>query len=184
MFFFAFRGSLDLEKVCVDGTIVRVHQHASGARDQKAKQAIGKSVGGNTTKVHMICDSTGKPIDFELTGGQVHDSIMANFLLDKAKKAEKVLGDKAYDSEGIREYSRNLGITPIIPRRSNSTKENPEFQEEIYKKRHIIENLFARLKHFRGFATRFEKLAKNFKSMIYLASACVCMGVRLKCGQS
>ncbi len=45
----------------------------------------------------------------------------------------------------------------------------PEFDSYLYKLRHLVENLFARLKHFRALATRYEKLARNFKAMLYLA---------------
>lgn len=61
----------------------------------------------------------------------------------------------------------------MIPRRSNSKKPNEDFDSHLYKLRHLVENLFARLKHFRSVATRFEKLARNFKSVVYLACAIV-----------
>ena len=55
---------------CIDGSIVRAHQHSSGAVGNE-NQAIGKSVGGNTTKIHMAVDACGFPIEFDLTGGEV-----------------------------------------------------------------------------------------------------------------
>ena len=69
-------------------------------------------------------------------------------------------------------------MTPIIPRKSNSKKSNPEFDKHLYQGRHLVENLFARLKHFRGIATRFEKLAHNFKAMIMFA--CVFIWLKLQ----
>ncbi|MBC3936904.1 transposase, partial [Undibacterium sp. CY7W] len=57
-------------------------------------------------------------------------------------------------------------------------KANPEFDAHIYKQRHLVENLFARLKHFRSIATRFEKLARNFKAMLFIA--CTLIWVKLK----
>jgi transposase len=62
----------DHEWSFIDGTIVKAHQHSAGARKQ-CETAIGKSLAGNTTKVHMAVDSFGLPIHFEITGGQVHD---------------------------------------------------------------------------------------------------------------
>ena len=56
----------------IDGTIVKAHQQSAGARDE-SEAAIGKSVAGNTTKFHEAVDAFGLPIDFEITGGQVHD---------------------------------------------------------------------------------------------------------------
>ena len=78
-----------------------------------------------------------------------------------------------YDSDAIRDQVRSLGAVPIIPMRSNSKKENNEFDSFIYKLRHLVENLFARLKHFRSIFTRFEQLARNFKSMAYLACSLI-----------
>ena len=60
-------------------------------------------------------------------------------------------------------------MIPIIPRRSNSKKQNEEFDSYLYKIRHLVENVFAKLKYFRSIATRFEKLARNFKSMLSIA---------------
>lgn len=79
------------------------------------------------------------------------------------------IADKAYDSEDIREKARHRGVNPVIPRKSNSKKPNPEFDTRLHKFRHLVENLFARLKHSRSIATRFETLARNFKSILYLA---------------
>ena len=77
--------------------------------------------------------------------------------------------DKGYDSEKIREYARNHAMIAVIPRKSNSAKSNPEFDAYLYKLRHLVENAFARLKHFRSIATRFDKLARNYKAMLRLA---------------
>jgi len=57
-------------------------------------------------------------------------------------------------------------------------KDNLEFDKHLYKIRHLIENLFARLKHLRSIATRFEKLARNFKAMVYIA--CTFIWLKLK----
>lgn len=66
-------------------------------------------------------------------------------------------------------------MIPIIPRRSNSKKQNEEFDSYLYKIRHLVENVFAKLKHFRSIATRFEKLARNFKSMLSIACTIICL---------
>jgi transposase len=96
----------------------------------------------------------------------------------RAGAAENFIADKGYDSEVIREQARAAGMNPVIPRKSNSKKPNPEFDIHLYKLRHLVENLFARLKHFRSIATRFEKLARNFKSMAHLA--CTLVWLKLK----
>jgi transposase len=167
-FFFELRGEIDSEWVFLDGSYVRAHQHASGARIGE-ERAIGKSRGGPTTKLHVAADAHGNPIDFEVTGGEVHDAKVADKVLEKIATAEHLVADKGYDSETIREQARKQGMNPVIPRKSNSRKPNPEFDSHLYKLRHLVENLFAKLKHYRSIATRFEKLARNFKSIAYLA---------------
>lgn len=175
--FFELRGEIDSEWVFIDGSYVRAHQHASGARIGEDR-AIGKSRGGSTTKLHIAADAHGNPIDFEVTGGEVHDSKVADKVIEKIGAADHLIADKGYDSDVIREKVKELGMNPVIPRKSNSKKPNPEFDRHLYKMRHLVENLFARLKHYRSIATRFEKLARNFKAMAYLA--CSMIWLKLK----
>lgn len=103
----------------------------------------------------------------------MHDATAAPQIISTVKDAENFIADKAYDSEAIREQARAEGMNPVIPRRSNSKKPNPEFDSHLYKMRHLVENLFARLKHFRSVATRFEKLARNFRSIVYIACSLI-----------
>lgn len=72
----------DLEWGFIDGSIVKAHQHSTGAAGEE-DQAIGKSVAGNTTKIHMAVDVCGLPIDFEITGGEVHDCKIAPEFFEK-----------------------------------------------------------------------------------------------------
>ena len=99
----------------------------------------------------------------------MHDSQIAEHLIDMVGDAQYFIADKGYDSQAIRDYAQSYGIIPVIPRKSNSKKPNSEFDRHLYRLRHLVENSFARLKHFRSIATRFEKLARNFKSMLYLS---------------
>ncbi|WP_257234971.1 IS5 family transposase [Acinetobacter sp. 10FS3-1] len=162
-FFLDLRGVLDQEWVFIDGSYIRVHQHASGARNG-FERAIGQSRGGRTTKIHLATDANGLPIDFKITGGGVHDSQVAKQLIDTVGEATYLIADKGYDAEHIRIYAQNKDMIPIIPLRSNKV-----FDKYLYKLRHLVENVFARLKHFRAIATRFDKLARNYQSMIYIA---------------
>lgn len=167
--FFCLRGEIDQEWIFADGSYVRAHQHASGARLGE-ERAIGASRGGSTTKIHVAADAHGNPINFEITGGEVHDSQVAEQLIAKCGKQGGVfVADKAYDSQFIRDKVTAAGMTCVIPRRVNSVKPNPEFDSYIYKLRHLVENLFAKLKHFRSIATRFEKLARNYKAIVQIA---------------
>ena len=159
----------DHEWHMIDATIIRAHQHSAGARIGE-DAAIGRSVGGLTTKVHMVCDAHGNPIKFSVTEGQRHDSVEAPELL-KDTPAEAVLADKGYDSEVLRDQLRGDSVTPIIPKKKNAKTPNPDFDSETYRSRHLVENLFASMKHFRAFATRYDKLKRNYETVVYLVSA-------------
>ena len=145
-----------------------MHQHASGAR-HGYERAIGQSRGGRTTKIHLATDANGLPIDFKITGGDVHDSKVAEQLIEVIDSADYLIADKGYDADHIRISAQNKNIIPIIPMRSNSKRENKEFDKYLYRLRHLAENAFARLKQFRAIATRFDKLARNYQSMVYIA---------------
>ena len=162
----------DLEWEFIDGSIVRAHQHSTGACSTE-NEAIGKSRGGNTTKIHMAVDAFGLPIEFHLTGGEVHDAKAAPELIEQLPKSDYVIADKGYDSEDIREQIREKGSIPNIPRKINAKTGNADIDWCLYKYRHLVENVFARLKHFRAIATRYDKLKRNYASMI--AMACSCM---------
>ena len=155
-------------KEFIDGSIVRAHQHSTGAA-AKGNQAIGKSVGGNTTKIHMAVDACGLPIQFDLTGGEVHDSKAALELIAHLPFADYTIADKGYDSEEIRDLIREKGSIPLIPRKKNSKTGNADMDWCLYKYRHLVENVFARLKHFRSIATRYDKLKRNYASMLAMA---------------
>jgi transposase len=88
-----------------------------------------------------------------------------------------MITDKGYDCERVREKARSKSMVPIIPRRQNSGKNNPEFDKHLYKLRHLVENLFARLKHMRGIATRYDKLKRNFASSVLIG--CVLLWLKL-----
>jgi transposase len=85
-----------------------------------------------TTKIHIAADAYGHPIDFEITGGEVHDIKIADKLIEKVGSAEHFIADKGYDSENIREQAKAAKMIPVIPRKSNSRKPNPEFDAHLY----------------------------------------------------
>lgn len=158
----------DLEWAFIDGSIVRAHQHGTGAVS-KEHQAIGKSRGGNTTKIHMAVDGYGLPIEFTLTGGEVHDCKAAPEFIKHLPRSEYTIADKGYDSEEVRKCIQNKSSIPVIPRKKNSKTGNADIDWCLYKYRHLVENIFARLKHFRAIATRYDKLKRNYGSMLAMA---------------
>jgi len=98
----------DLEWEFIDGSIVKAHQHSTGA-SSLTNEAIGQSVAGNTTKIHLAVDSYGLPIEFDITSGEVHDSKAASHLIKQLPQSDYVIVDKGYDSEMIREQIKTKG---------------------------------------------------------------------------
>ena len=152
----------DLEWTFIDGSLVKAHQHSSGAA-HKQESAIGKSVAGNTCKIHMAVDSYGLPIHFRITGGEVHDSKEASKLIVALPDTDYIVADKGYDSEPLRVQIKEKGSIPVIPRKKNSKTGNDDIDWTLYKYRHLVENIFARLKNFRAVVTRYDKLKRNFE---------------------
>jgi transposase len=86
--------------------------------------------------------------------------------------AERMLGDKAYDSNELRDELQQRGTKPVIPNRSNR-KRTFSFSKRLYRLRWRIESAFNRLKDFRRIATRYDKLARNYLAAVCLAAALV-----------
>ena len=158
----------DLEWEFIDGSYVKAHQHSSGAASGE-NEAIGKSRAGNTTKIHLAVDAYGLPIEFLITGGEVNDCTAAPELIAKLPHAEVIVADKGYDSERIREQIEAKGSKAVIPRRRNSVKGNADLDRGLYRYRHLVENAFARLKHYRAVASRYDKLKRNYESVVAMA---------------
>lgn len=124
------------------------------------QQAIGKSRGGRTTKVHAVVDADGRVIAFELTGGNRHDIRPAAHLIEPWPPAKSLLGDAAYDSGAFREFLTDRGTTPVI-KQNPTRKRLHAFDEVAHKGRNIIERTLSHLKDWRRVATRYDKLART-----------------------
>ena len=111
--------SSDLEWEFIDSSIVKAHQHSAGAVG-KENQAIGKSIAGNTSKIHMEVNAYGLPIEFEITGGEVHDCKAAPELIEKLPVSNYIIADKRYDSEEIRDLIPKKASLIVIPRKKKS----------------------------------------------------------------
>ena len=134
-------------------------------------QCIGITRGGRNTKIHAVVDALGNPIHVQLSSGNIHDSAIAEDVLDHIKlkpNETTVLADKAYGSFRFREYITNRDTDFCIPPKSNAV--DPWFCDfSKYKERHLIECFFNKLKENRRIATRFDKLASRFLTFVHLA---------------
>jgi len=133
-------------------------------------QAIGRSRGGRTTKIHALADDQCRPIAFLLTGGQVADCSAADLLLERMPASPILSGDKGYDTNAIRNKVEGKGTMPNIPPKVNRRWKNC-FSPFLYRDRNAIERMFGRLKDFRRIATRYDRSATNFLAAVCLAAA-------------
>lgn len=216
---------IDWELWSIDGTVIRAHKSAAGARKENPtdislplenvlavepekpakslknkeseedaltssaseqtvleeesveenREALGKSRGGFSTKVHLLCDGNGLPLAVRLTPGQRHESpffadvVTAHPFGDMgANKPDALAGDRAYNAAAIREKLASWEIEDVIPTAKNQ-EQREDFDKEKYKGRNVVERCIGWLKECRRIATRYEKRACNFIAMIHLA---------------
>jgi len=90
-------------------------------------------------------------------------------------EADLLIADKAYDADKrVIEKLAASGKSVVIPPKANRRVAR-EYDREVYKTRHLIENFFAKIKQFRAIATRYEKTARNFLAGVYLTAAAICL---------
>ena len=119
-----------------------------------------------------MVDALGNPVDFLLTGGQVHDLVGADHLL-ASMQANLLIADKAFDADArVIERLAAAGKAAVIPPKANRRVPR-SFDKDTYKARHLIENFFAKLKQFRAIATRYDKTAQNFLAAVHLVAAVI-----------
>jgi transposase len=133
-------------------------------------QALGRSRGGLSTKIHALVDALGNPLRFLLTPGQAHDLTGADPLLPHMT-ANLLIADRAFDADSrVLDALAAAGKSAVIPPRPNRLM-GRDFDRELYKQRHLIENFFCKLKQSRAIATRYDKTARIFLAAIHLAAA-------------
>lgn len=163
----------------VDGTVVRAHPCAAGARGGQQHEALGRSRGGFGTKIHLRAEGHGKPFAFVLSGGERHEAAFFDELMRTGAvkrggpgrpkiRPAKVVGDKGYSYNRIRCDLRRRGVRAVVPHRKNQPT-CAMFDSVTYRERNRVERLVGRLKRWRRVATRYEKRGWCFEGVITLA---------------
>jgi transposase len=161
-----------------------------------ADEALGRSRGGFTTKLHLAAEGRGRPLTVRLTAGQRHESTQLEPVLDgirvprrrgrPRKRPDQVALDKGYSYPKCRILLRRRGIRHVIPERKDQRKQRqakgyqggrpPRFDREVYRLRNWAERCVNRLKQFRRVATRYEKRAANY--LAFVQFACIIIWLR------
>ena len=126
----------------------------------QSEQALGRSRGGFSTKIHVSVDALGNPLRFRLTGGQRHDITQAVELVIELD-FERLIADRSYDADDFFQILLKTGAEVVIPPRKNR-KESRDYDKHWYKERHLAECFINKIKHYRRIFSRFEKLARRY----------------------
>ena len=133
---------------------------------------MGRSRGGLSTKIHLATDQSGRAVRFIIGPGQESDYRKAWDLIS-GFKTEALLADKGYDADWLIAAAEQQGIESIVIPPKERRKTKRDYDRVFYKERNKIERYFKRLKHWRRVATRFEKTARNFMAIIYIAATII-----------
>lgn len=162
----------DMESTIIDAAIVRAHACSSGyLKGNQEQAALGRSKGGFSTKIHAKVDALGNPLKFILTAGQRNDITQAENLT-KDIHDTILIADKGYDSSAFVESLENKGCKVVIPPKCNR-KVQREYDQHIYKERHLIEYFFGKIKHFRRIFSRFDKAPAVFLGFLNFVGALI-----------
>ncbi|WP_099116116.1 IS5 family transposase, partial [Xenorhabdus miraniensis] len=154
----------DFEWLMIDASHIKVHPHAAGA--EGGNQDMGRTKGGFNTKIHLAVDAHGMPVRALITSGTTADCSQAEILIEGID-AEHLLADRGYDSNAVVERAEKQGMEAQIPSRKNR-KVKREYDRELYRLRHLVENAFLHLKRWRGIATRYAKTSASFLAAVQI----------------
>ena len=138
---------------------------------EQADQALGRSRGGFSTKIHATVDGLGNPLRLQLTAGQRHDITVADEMIVDLD-FDYVLADRSYAAQDFLETIIVSGAQPVIPPKRNA-QEPHDYDKWRYRERHLIECFIGKIKHFRRVFSRFDKLARRYLGFVQFASTLI-----------
>lgn len=128
--------------------------------------ALGRSRGGVSTKIHALVDGKARPLHITLTAGHRNEALKADELVEHAQ-GKAFLADASYDTDRIRDALEAKKIKAVINNRGMRSPRK-RVDKRLYRRRYLVECFFHRLKLFRAIATRYEKTARNYLSLLNL----------------
>jgi transposase len=157
------RGDLDLTECFIDGTFVIAKKGAK----------VGKTKRGKGTKIMAVADRSGLPIAISVSSAAPHEITLVEPTLETMfteELPERLIGDKAYDSDPLDEKLAENGVELIAPHRSNRRKEKTQDGRKLrrYRRRWKVERLFAWLQNYRRILVRFDRIVENYIGFVHL----------------
>ena len=137
----------------------------------QAEQALGRSRGRFSTKIHITVDGLGCPLRLRLTAGQRHDSTQALDLLT-GLAFEHVLADRGYAGQDFVDWVIETGAEPVITPHPTARAQH-DYDRWLYRERHLVECFINKIKHFRRVFSRFDKLAARFLGFLHFVSVLI-----------
>ena len=138
---------------------------------KNGEQALGRSRGGFSCKIHITVDGLGNPLRFTLTGGHRHDITQAYHLLE-GFDFERLIADRGYSAEHFIQYLLDQDIEAVIPPHQRA-KVLRAYDEWLYRERHLIACFINKIKHFRRIFSRFDKLDRSYLGFLYFTGALI-----------
>jgi len=135
------------------------------------KQALGRSRGGFSSKIHVTVDGLGNPLRFRLSAGQAHDITQAQSLIE-GLAFERIIADRGYAAQDFVDILLERGIEVVIPPHPRA-KERREYDEWWYRERHLVECFINKIKHFRRVFSRYEKLDTSYLGFLHLVGTLI-----------
>ena len=124
-----------------------------------------------STKIHIAVDAVGHPLRLILTAGEVHEATQAGALIEGLTLIS-LIADKGFDTDAFRVELADAEVDVVIPPKASRAAEIA-YDENAYGLRYRVECFINKIKHYRRVATRYEKTARNFLSMVMLAAVMV-----------
>lgn len=137
----------------------------------QVEQALGRSRGGFSTKIHLTVDALGNPLRLRLTVGQRHDSTQAMALLE-GLNFERIIADRGYAAQDFVDWVIEQGAETVIP--PHQCAQTPrDYDTWWYREPHLVECFINKIKHFRRIFSRFEKLAQRYLGFLHFVSVLI-----------
>lgn len=138
---------------------------------KNGEQALGRSRGGFSCKIHITVDSLGNPLRFVLSAGHRHDIIHAYDLLS-GFDFDRLIADRGYSAEHFVDYLLERNIEVVIPPHQRA-KILRDYDTWLYRERHLVECFINKIKHFRRIFSRFEKLDRSFLGFLHFVGTLI-----------